>query len=106
MTEPIPGALGETAAAYQVAKFSDGMARLAQVFLDHPELVWLKANSNPDGHVDIIVNAGTGILHDWVHALPFARRKQDLYSLHSGAAIEEVLTEGPLTIHIRPKAGA
>jgi hypothetical protein len=101
MTESIPGGPGQTAQVYQVANFSNGMARLAQVFLDHPELVWLRANTNPDGHVDIIVNAGTGVLHAWVHALPSARRKQDLYSLHSGAAIEEILTDGPLTVHVR-----
>jgi len=93
--------------ASAVHAFGEGMTQLAQVFLAHPELNWLQATSNPDGHVDIIVHAGPGVLRDWVHALsPAARRKQDLYSLQSGAAIEDVLIDGPLSVHVRPTGGA
>lgn len=104
-----PGGPGETASTYaavrEIDQFSNGMARLAALFSDHPELKWLSATTDPTGHVEIIVNAGTGILRDWVHALPTARRKQDLYSVHSGAAIEEILIEGPITVHVRPRGG-
>jgi len=37
--------------------------------------------------------------------LPEARRKQDLFSLQSGAAVEEILVDGFLTIHVRPRGG-
>lgn len=104
------GELGATAGTYKamqdVAAFTDGMARLAQLFVSHPELQWLQATTDPTGHVDIVVSAGTGVLRDWVHALPSARRKQDIYSIHSGAAFEELLVDGPLTVHVRPRGGA
>lgn len=100
-----PGA-GETAGVYSVHSFSEGITRLADLLKSHPELVWVRASADPAGHVDIIVDAGTGVLHDWVHALPTARRKQDLFSLHSGAAVEEVLIDGSITVHVRPRAGA
>lgn len=102
--------MGETAGTYKavqdVASFTAGMARLAELFVSHPELQWLQATTDPTGHVDIIVSAGTGVLRDWVHALPAARRKQDLFSIHSGAAFEELLLDGSLTVHVRPRAGA
>jgi hypothetical protein len=98
--------MGETAGAYAVAGFSEGIARLADLLKAHPELVWVRASADTAGHVDIIVDAGTGVLHNWVHALPTARRKQDLFSLHSGAAVEEVLIDGTLTVHVRPRGGA
>jgi hypothetical protein len=102
-----PGGIGETAGTYKavndVAQFTDGMARLAELFLHHPELKWLQATTDPAGHVDIIVSAGTGVLRDWVHALPSARRKQDIYSIHSGAAYEELLVDGFLTVHVRDR---
>lgn len=100
-----PHGIGETASAYSMQSFSEGMTRLAELLRSHPELVWVRASADPAGHVDIIVDAGTGVLHSWVHALPTARRKQDLYSLHSGAAIEEVLVDGSLTVHVRPRGG-
>lgn len=99
------GGMGDTAGAYAVHGFSEGMTRLAALFQSHPELLWVRATADPAGHVDIIVDAGTGVLHAWVHALPEARRKQDLFSLQSGAAIEEVLTDGSLTVHVRPRGG-
>lgn len=105
MTESIPGGLGATAGAYSVQSFNEGIARLAELLRSHPELVWVRAMADPAGHVDIIVDAGTGVLHNWVHALPTARRKQDLFSLHSGAAIEEILVDGSLTVHVRPRSG-
>jgi hypothetical protein len=98
--------MGETAGLYSVQSFTEGITRLADLLKSHPELVWVRASADPAGHVDIIVDAGTGVLHAWVHALPSARRKQDLFSIHSGAAIEEVLVDGSLTVHVRPRAGA
>jgi hypothetical protein len=102
----VTGGMGEVAGVYAVHSFSEGMARLAQLLTAHPELVWVRATADPAGHVDIIVDAGTGVLHRWVHALPDARRKQDLFSLHSGAAVEEVLLDGTITVHVRPRGGA
>lgn len=99
------GGPGQTAGAYAVHSFSEGITRLADLLKSHPELVWVRATADPAGHIDIIVDAGTGILHNWVHALPAARRKQDLFSLQSGAAVEEVLLDGSLTVHVRPRAG-
>lgn len=105
-----PGGIGETAGSYaavaKVDSFSQGMSQLAELFQHHPELRWVQASTDPTGHVDIIVLAGTGILRDWVHALPNARRKQDLFSVHSGAAFEDLLIDGPLTVHVRPGGGA
>jgi hypothetical protein len=100
-----PGGPGEAANVYAVHSFSEGMTRLADLLRAHPELVWVRATATPAGHVDIIVDAGTGVLHQWVHALPEARRKQDLFSLQSGAAVEEVLVDQSLTIHVRPRGG-
>ena len=97
--------MGQTAGAYAVAGFSEGITRLADLLRAHPELVWVRATADPAGHVDIIVDAGTGVLHHWVHALPAARRKQDLFTIHSGAAIEEILFDGSLTVHVRPRGG-
>ncbi len=99
------GSMGETAGVHAVHSFSEGMTRLAQLFTLHPELLWVRATADPAGHVDIIVDAGTGVLHAWVHALPEARRKQDLFSLQSATAVEEVLMDGLLTIHVRPRGG-
>jgi hypothetical protein len=101
----VNGQMGETASAHAVHSFSEGMTRLAALFSSHPELMWVRATADPSGRVDIIVDAGTGVLHNWVHALPEARRKQDLFSLQSGAAIEEVLIDGTLTVHVRPRVG-
>lgn len=102
-----PGLTGSAyAAVAKVDSFSQGMSRLAELFIAHPELHWLQASTDPSGHVDIIVTAGTGVLRDWVHALPAARRKQDLFSVHSGAAFEDLLIDGSLTVHVRPGGGA
>ena len=100
-----PGGPGQTAGVYAIQSFNEGIARLADLLKSHPELVWVRAMADTAGHVDIIVDAGTGVLHNWVHALPVARRKQDLFSIHSGAAIEEILVDGSLTVHVRPRGG-
>lgn len=100
-----PGGMGEVAGAYSVHSAMEGIARLAELMKSHPELVWVRASADPAGHVDIIVDAGTGVLHNWVHAMPSARRKQDLFSIHSGAAVEEILIDGSLTVHVRPRGG-
>lgn len=104
-----PGGPGETGAAYathaQLTAFGAGMALLAQVFTAHPELRGLQATVDHAGHVDIIAYAETGVLRDWIRALPTARRSQDLFTLQSGAAIEELLIDGSLTVHVRPRTG-
>lgn len=109
MTESIPGGIGQTASVYaahaQVTQFSLGMARLSELFHDHPELRGLQATVDQAGHVDIIAYAETGVLRDWIRALPTARRSQDLFTLQSGAAIEELLIDGSLTVHVRPRTG-
>jgi hypothetical protein len=97
--------MGETASAHAVSQFHAGMSRLAWLFSQHPELKGLQATVDQQGHVDIIVNAGAGVLHDWVHALPEAKRTRGLFSLQSGPAFEELLTADHLTIHVRPKGG-
>jgi hypothetical protein len=100
---------GETAAVYathaQVTAFGAGMALLAEVFTAHPELRGLQATVDQAGHVDIIAYAEHGVLRDWIHALPAAKRTKGLFTLQSGPAYEEVLTEGSLTIHVRPRGG-
>lgn len=106
MTETTPGALGETAAIYKTQAFTTGMARLAALFVQHPELQGLHAEVDHAGHVDIIAIGEPGVLRDWSHALPAARRERGLFTLHSGAAWEDVLVDGALSIHVRPKAGA
>lgn len=95
------GELGPTASAYKVSRFADGMA-LAWLFSQHPELKGLAATIDQSGHVDIIAHAETGVLRDWIRALPTARHTQDLYTLQSGAAFEHVLIDGSLTVHVRP----
>lgn len=106
MTESVPGAVGETAGVYQVAQFSEGMARLAGLFTAHPELKGLLATVDAAGHVDIVAHADHGVLRDWIRALPTARHTKGLFTLQSGPAFEEVLTEGSLTVHVRPMAGS
>jgi hypothetical protein len=100
------GGMGDTAGVYAVHSFSEGMARLATLFQSHPELKGLQATVDQMGHVDIIAYAEHGVLRDWIHALPEAKRSKGLFTLQSGLAYEEVLTEGPLTIHVRPRGGA
>lgn len=102
MSEPIPGALGETAAAYKTQSFTTGMANLAQLFQSHPELKGLQATVDSAGHVDIVAAAERGVLHDWVRAIPTATRERGLYTIHSGLAYEEILRDGSLTVHVRP----
>jgi len=99
------GGMGDTAGAYAVHGFSEGMTRLAQLFSLHPELRGLQATVDLVGHVDIIAYAEHGVLRDWIHALPAAKRSKGLFTLQSGPAYEEVLTEGLLTIHVRPRGG-
>lgn len=108
MTESSPGALGSTAGAYSVHSFAEGMARLTALFASHPELRGVHAEVDQVGHVDIIAVADAGVLHDWVHAIPTARRERGLFTLHSGASWEEVLQspELNLTVHVRPRGGA
>lgn len=101
-----PSGPGDTANVYAVHIFSEGMASLAVLFSAHPELRGLQATVDQLGHVDIIAYAETGVLRDWIRALPAARHTHDLYTLQSGAAIEDVLRDGLLTVHVRPKAGA
>lgn len=102
----IPGGLGETAAAYKTQSFTTGMSRLAALFVAHPELQGLHAEVDQAGHVDIIAVGEPGVLRAWVHALPAARRERGLFTLHSGAAWEDILTENGLTIHVRPSGGS
>lgn len=103
-----PGGMGEIAGAYSIHSFAEGMARLTALFQSHPELKGVHAEVDHVGHVDIVAVAEPGVLHDWAHALPTARRERGLFSLHSGATWEEVLqsSELNLTVHVRPKAGA
>lgn len=103
-----PGGMGEVAGAYSVHSFAEGMARLTALFSSHPELKGLAATVDSVGHVDIIAVAENGVLRDWIRALPTAEHRRDLYSVHYGHEWEEVLVEGPLTVHVRrpPKAGA
>lgn len=96
------GGLGDTAGVYSVHSFAEGMARLTALFASHPELRGLAATVDQVGHVDIIATAEPGVLRNWIHALPTARRERGLFTLHSGAAFEEVLREGSLTVHVRP----
>lgn len=104
-----PSGPGETAAAYSAhnhaTAFGAGMALLAQVFTTHPELRGLKATVDEVGHVDIIAYAETGVLRDWIRAFPAATRTQGLFTLQSGAAFEDLLQEGALTVHVRPRGG-
>lgn len=101
-----PSGMGDTAGAYAVHSFAAGMARLAWIFQMHPELRGVQAVVDQTGHVDIVATAEPGVLHDWVHALPNARREQGLFSIHSGAAYEVVLVDEALTVHVRPVGGA
>lgn len=99
------GQMGETAAAHAVSQFHAGMTRLAWLFSQHPELKGLQATVDQRGHVDIIAYADHGVLRDWIHALPEAKRTKGLFTLQSGPAFEELLTADHLTIHVRPKGG-
>jgi len=98
-----PGGIGDTAGVYAVHTFSEGMARLATLFSSHPELRGLQATVDQLGHVDIVAVAEPGVLHDWIHALPSARREKGLFTLHSGPAYEEVLQAEGMTVHVRPR---
>lgn len=99
--------MGETAGAYSVQSFAEGMARLTALFQSHPELKGVHAEVDRVGHVDIIAVAEHGVLRDWAHALPTARRERGLFTLHSGATWEEVLVDSALnlTVHVRPRGG-
>jgi len=100
----VTGGMGEVAGVYAVHSFSEGMTRLATLFSSHPELRGLQATVDQLGHVDIIAMAEPGVLHDWIHALPAARREKGLFTLHSGPAYEEVLRIDNLTVHVRPRS--
>jgi hypothetical protein len=106
MTETTPSGLGATAAVYKTQSFTTGMANLAQLFQTHPELKGVQATVDSAGHVDIVAVADKGVLRDWIRALPGARHSKDVYAVHYGHEWEEVLTSGPLTVHVRPQAKA
>lgn len=87
-----PHGMGETAV----------MVRLCQLFKAHPELHFHKIEVHETGRIEIAVDGGTGVVHDWCRALPERRETTGLATTAYGATQSVVLTQDVLTVTIRP----
>lgn len=87
-----PHGMGETAV----------MVRLCQLFKAHPELHFHKIEVHETGRIEIAVDGGTGVVHDWCRALPARRETAGLARTPYGSTECVVLTEDVLTVTIKP----
>lgn len=90
-----PGALGETAAVY----------RLCELFKSNPQLHYREIVVRESGRIEIAVDGGTGIVHDWARALPNRRETVGLAATAYGSTEAVVLTEDFIRVTVRPPFG-
>lgn len=86
------GVSGETATIY----------RLCQLFKANPSLHYRSIVIKEDGHVDIACDGASGVVKEWARALPAHRETEGLANTAYGWTEAVVLTEGPITVTVRP----
>ena len=89
------GGRGETATTY----------RLFSLFRDHPELHFHSIVVRESGRIEIAVDGGVGVIHNWARALPNRRETSGLAPTHYGSTEAVVLTEDEISVTIRPPFG-
>ena len=87
-----PHGMGETAV----------VNRLCRLFTDHPELHYREIVVRESGRIEIAVDGGTGIVHDWARAMPNRRETVGLATTAYGSTEAVVLTEDVITVTVRP----
>lgn len=87
-----PHGMGETAV----------VNRLCRLFSDHPELHYREIVVRESGRIEIAVDGGTGIVHDWARAMPNRRETIGLATTAYGSTEAVVLTEDVITVTVRP----
>lgn len=87
-----PHGLGETAV----------VMRLCQLFTANPSLHYRQIVIRENGHIEIAVDGGTGIVHDWCRALPNRRETVGLATTAYGSTEAVVLTEDCICVTVRP----
>jgi hypothetical protein len=87
-----PHGLGESAVIY----------KLCSLFKQHPNLHYHSIVIHETGRIEVAVDGGTGIVHDWRRALPNRREATGLAKTAYGSTQAVVLTEDSLTVTIRP----
>lgn len=81
------------------------MYALCRLFRDHPGLRYHSITISETGRIEIAVDGGTGIVHDWARALPFRRETAGLAKTQYGATEAVVLTQDAFTVTIKPQFG-
>lgn len=87
-----PHGMGESAVMY----------RLCELFRTHPELRFHRIEVLESGRIEISVDGGTGVVHDWCRALPERRETTGLAKTAYGSTEAVVLTQDVLRVTIRP----
>jgi hypothetical protein len=90
-----PGALGETAGVY----------KLCQLFTANPALHYHSITIHESGRIEVAVDGGVGVVHDWARALPNRRETVGLARTAYGSTEAVVLTEEPIVVTVRPVFG-
>lgn len=90
-----PGGLGQTAGVYKVC----------ELFKSHPELHYHSITIHESGRIEVAVDGGTGVVHDWARALPNRRETVGLARTAYGSTEAVVLTEEPIVVTVRPVFG-
>jgi hypothetical protein len=83
---------GETGSVY----------RLCQLFTSHPELKYHSITIRDTGRIEVAVDGGVGVVHNWARALPDRHETTGLANTAYGWTEAVVLTEDSLTVTIRP----
>ena len=86
---------GETAVIY----------RLCQIFKTNPGLHYHSITIHENGRVEVAAVGEHGVLMQWARALPDHRRTAGLATTAYGSTEAVVLTDGPVTVTVRPPFG-
>jgi hypothetical protein len=87
-----PHGMGESAVMY----------RLCALFRENPNLHFHSITVHETGRIEISVDGGTGIVHDWARALPERHETTGLAKTAYGSTEAVVLTQDTLTVTIKP----
>lgn len=90
-----PHGMGESAVMY----------KLCSLFRDHPELHFHSILVRESGRIEIAVDGGVGVVHNWARALPNRRETSGLAPTAYGSTEAVVLTENEISVTIRPPFG-
>lgn len=90
-----PHGLGETAT----------VMRLCRLFADNPKLHYHSIVIHETGRIEVAVDGGRGVVHDWCRALPARREATGLVKTAYGSTEAVVLTQDSLTVTIKPPFG-